>query len=349
MHGVPCRALSRAKEAAILHQEREEMDKGSVRAGERIDYLDAVRGLAILLMIFVNFIAQYGVIPAWTKHATGDGFTYVDGIAPMFVFIMGISGALSFTRRRETTGLRKTVLHALRRNGLLFFFGTIGTVLLYAAEGILEWNIFQTLAVAGVVALPFFFIKSSRIRIIAALALMVLYQLALTFFLAGALFQKEPAIPFLPSFVQSLALATIVIFGSGLDEWIQRGRTGAAAGIACAVFCGVGLGLSSLIGPNRPMGSITYLFFGLAMAAGFLLLFYLAARWLRLKRVPLLSTLGRNPLVIFMIASVFTKVLNVLLPENASALAVLSVAVALEAFCIAAARILEWKGVTIKL
>ena len=90
----------------------------SPKAELRIDYLDAARGLTIFLMIFVNFVAHYTAIPAWTKHASGDGFTYVDGIAPLFVFIMGISGAFSLSRRLRASGPGKAVLHALKRNGL---------------------------------------------------------------------------------------------------------------------------------------------------------------------------------------------------------------------------------------
>jgi predicted acyltransferase len=325
------------------------MENGSIGAKGRIDYLDAVRGLAIFLMIFVNYAEQYIVIPLWSKHAPGDGFTYVDGIAPMFVFVMGISAALSFARRRETEGVRKTVLHALRRYGLLFLFGTIGTVIIYLVDGVPEWNIFQTLGLAGLVAFPFLIIRSPSLRIIIALALMGLYQLALTLFFDGALFTRVPPVPLLPSCVQSLALATIVIIGSGVAEFIRRDRTAAAVGITTVISLGLGYGLAGLIAPNRSMGSITYLFFGLGMAAGCLLLFFLIERWFRVRRVPLLSTLGRNPLVIFMIASVFTKVLDALLHQETPLMTVLLVAAALEASCIGIAWLLDRHAIHVKL
>jgi predicted acyltransferase len=326
------------------------MNAGSVRgAGQRIEYLDAARGLAVLLMIFVNFTAQYLVIPSWTKHAVRGGFTYVDGIAPMFVFIMGISSALSFARRLESGGRGKVFLHILRRCGLLFLFGTLGTVILYFAEGILEWNIFQTLAVAGSVAFPFLYMKSPPIRMIIALALMVLYQLAVAFFLADALFKAQPPIPFLPSAVQSLALATIVIFGSGFAHWIVKEKTFAAAGISTLVFFGLGFALSNLVGPNRSMGSITYLFYGLGMSAGLLLVCRIVSGWIVSGRIPFLSVFGKNALVIFMVAAVLTKVLNALLPENTGAIAVLSIAVGLETACIIAAKIMDSRRVYVKL
>jgi predicted acyltransferase len=324
------------------------VDGKPVGLSGRIDYLDAARGLSTLLMVFVNFVAQYGAIPAWTKHAPGDGFTYVDAIAPLFVFVMGISGALSFGRRRETGGLRKTVLHALRRYGLLFLFGTLGTVIMEAAFGIAEWNIFQTLAVAGLFAFAFLFVRPPWARIVAALSLMAVYQVALSLALSRTVFQPGSSIVFLPSFIQSLALATVAIFGSGLADWIRPTR-GATAGIACALLCGLGFACSHLVPPNRSMGSITYLLFGLGVSAGVLFYFYLIARWFGVKRFPILSTLGRNPLVVFMIASVLTKVLNAFLPEGTGTPAVLLVAVLLEAFCIGVAAFLDRRGVYIKL
>jgi uncharacterized membrane protein len=319
---------------------------GTRETGERLEYLDALRGCAVFLMIFVNFVEQYARIPSWTKHAPGNGFTYVDGIAPMFVFAMGMSGALSLSRRLSSGGLGKTVRHALVRYGALFLFGTIGSVLLFLANRELEWNIFQTLAVAGLAAFPIFFLRSPRLRLAVALALMALYQLALALWLKDAIFLREPPIPFLPSAVGSLALATVVVFGSGCAGWSSR-HTPAAAAIAAAASLALGLGLSPLVAPNRPMGSITYLFFGIAMAEGFLFLFYFAARWL--KRISLFPTLGKNALVIFMIASVLTKVLNELLPEATGVAIVLPTAAALEAACIAAAWLLKRKKIFIKL
>jgi predicted acyltransferase len=300
-------------------------------------------------MIFVNFVAPYAVIPGWTKHAVGDGFTYVDAIAPTFIFIMGISAAISFTRRRESRGVRRTVLHALGRYGILFLFGSIGMAVMYIAFGSIEWNIFQTLAIAGLFAFPFLFIRSPWLRIVASVLAMGLYQLALSLFMKGAVFSAVSPVPFLPSFVQSMALATICILGSGLGEWIGRGRTFAAAGITCALSFALGAGLWPLVPPNRALGSITYLCIGLGTAAACLLLFHAVERLFRLRRIPLLSTLGRNSLVIFMIASVLGKVLNAFLPEDTGALRVLGAVVLLEAFCLSVAEILDRKGIYVKL
>jgi len=60
---------------------------------ERIASVDALRGLVILLMIFVNDVAGVKAAPSWLKHvsAEADGMTLSDLVFPAFLFIMGMS------------------------------------------------------------------------------------------------------------------------------------------------------------------------------------------------------------------------------------------------------------------
>ena len=59
---------------------------------DRIASVDALRGLVILLMIFVNDVAGVKTAPAWLKHvsARADGMTLPDMVFPAFLFIMGM-------------------------------------------------------------------------------------------------------------------------------------------------------------------------------------------------------------------------------------------------------------------
>ena len=60
---------------------------------DRVASVDALRGLVILLMIFVNDVAGVKAAPAWLKHvsAEADGMTLPDMVFPAFLFIMGMS------------------------------------------------------------------------------------------------------------------------------------------------------------------------------------------------------------------------------------------------------------------
>src|SRR3954470_9804206 len=92
-------------------------------AGGRIDSVDALRGLTILLMIFVNDLGP--AAPPWMHHIQppgADGMTLADVVFPAFLFILGVSIPLAFERAREAgKSLWSQVGHILIRTaGLLF-------------------------------------------------------------------------------------------------------------------------------------------------------------------------------------------------------------------------------------
>ena len=72
-------------------------------ASGRIESIDAVRGLTILVMIFVNDIAGVPDLPAWMSHmpTMSDGMTFVDLVFPAFLFIVGMAMPFSIGRRFE--------------------------------------------------------------------------------------------------------------------------------------------------------------------------------------------------------------------------------------------------------
>src|SRR6266705_4356174 len=68
-------------------------EKGPI-AG-RIISIDALRGLVIFAMIYVNDISGAKHVPWWMKHYSdsfkGSGMTFVDLVFPAFLFIVGMS------------------------------------------------------------------------------------------------------------------------------------------------------------------------------------------------------------------------------------------------------------------
>src|ERR1022692_2575660 len=67
----------------------------------RLASLDAFRGLVILTMTFVNYLAGVKAIPAWAKHLPQDqdGYTFVDVVFPGFLFIVGVAIPLALHKR----------------------------------------------------------------------------------------------------------------------------------------------------------------------------------------------------------------------------------------------------------
>jgi heparan-alpha-glucosaminide N-acetyltransferase len=94
------------------------------KAADRIGSIDVLRGLTILVMIFVNDVAGVHGTPAWMKHIApplSDGMTFVDIVFPAFLFIVGMSIPFAIEKRFRTgLNLKDVWKHiVLRTIGLL--------------------------------------------------------------------------------------------------------------------------------------------------------------------------------------------------------------------------------------
>jgi len=91
--------------------------------------IDALRGLVMFLMIFVNDIAgvSNNIVPAWMKHFHGQsGMTFVDLVFPAFLFIVGMSIPLAIgSRLNQGEPLWKTLLHVVTRTLSLLMIGVL--------------------------------------------------------------------------------------------------------------------------------------------------------------------------------------------------------------------------------
>jgi len=119
----------------------------------RIRSIDVLRGLTILVMLFVNDIAGVADAPAWMKHvspSTVDGMTFVDVVFPAFLFIVGLSLPLALERRLGK-GKLSAAGHILTRTlGLLVIGVFMVNTENISAEGPLNPGLWQLLLYAAV-------------------------------------------------------------------------------------------------------------------------------------------------------------------------------------------------------
>jgi predicted acyltransferase len=146
---------------------------------ERLLSLDMYKGLTIILMVFVNSISQFTNTPAWTKHAVDFGLTYVDLIAPFFIFMMALNYKSSFKRRLEQPDKSKVYIKFIQR--YLIFLG-LGLVLYInldpAGNVIFQWGTLQVLGVSGLMLLPLIMLPAI-VRLVIGFGGLVVHQLLL--------------------------------------------------------------------------------------------------------------------------------------------------------------------------
>ena len=92
-----------------------------IKGKVRLLSLDSFRGLALSVMIFVN----YGGGGYWFfSHAEWNGLTVADLVFPWFVWMMGCSMPMSFASlAKQGVGRRAATLKVLRRAFILYFLG----------------------------------------------------------------------------------------------------------------------------------------------------------------------------------------------------------------------------------
>jgi predicted acyltransferase len=95
----------------------------------RLNSLDAFRGFTIAAMVLVNNPGDWSNLYAQLEHAAWNGWTFTDWIFPFFLFIGGVSMALSLGRLADAGADKPQLLRKLAKRAVLIFL--IGFALNY--------------------------------------------------------------------------------------------------------------------------------------------------------------------------------------------------------------------------
>jgi predicted acyltransferase len=327
--------------------------------GARWDALDDLRGLAVLVMVPVNVAASFVSIPSWFKHAPAAGLTVADLVVPVFLFSLGLSASFSFTSRREKKGLGRTFLHALVRYAVLFAFGTIGIILVDPGHGTgaysplpwhsgAGWEVLQMLGATGLFS--FFFLLLRPWPRLAAAALLLAVVEALRPVGLGSLmrgwYDTGLAGPW-----GTFSLSFYAVSASSLGEMVKDAKGGTRALAAGVMTSGLAVagGLALLFfPPSKHLLSLSYILLGGAVSSALLTGLVVWREHLKWP-LPLVGSLGRNPLLLYMLHAVLGLALHALVPDNVAAWEAWAASLAVLAVCTAAAVVLDGRKISIRL
>ncbi len=265
---------------------------------QRLDSIDAFRGLAILLMVIANFIAGVVWIPAWLKHAPDVGFTIIDLVAPMFIFAIGLTYSASVQHRLQRDGAWHMTQHFVIRYAAILGIGALfgaGEVLLQVDGQSINWGVLQAIGVAGLVTLIFIRLPAWA-RAIIGLALLAGYQYLLDHFWLKTVLASPHG-----GLYGAISWAAMLLLASVFGDLFRAGRRWHwKLALAAVVTLGVALLLTLWLPVSKNRVSAPYVLLSLGLSGLIFWGFHMMDNFLR-WRMPLLVMWGRNPLLLYVL------------------------------------------------
>jgi predicted acyltransferase len=306
-------------------------------APQRLDSLDALRGLTIAAMILVSTPGTWSAVYIPLDHAAWHGWTPTDLVFPFLLFAMGAAVPFALARRRDTP--RRVRRHVLRRAAILFALGLVLNVI--ETPPPLVWASFRLPGVLQRIAIVYLAVAwltervSLRGQIAFAVSALGGYWAAMMLvpvpgagagaltpagnvasFIDRALLGRHMLNPVwdpegLLSTVPAIVTALCGVFaGDWLKEPRQhhRGAWLWAAGVAATI---AGLAWGRVFPLNKNLWTSSFALFSAGMAAQVLALFHWLIdmkHWRAWSRP--LAAFGRNPLAAYFLSVGFDSVLT---------------------------------------
>ncbi len=293
----------------------------------RYQWIDQARGFIMFYLVVTTVFPPgawkpEGSVLFWLfGHPSPDALymTLFDVGAAAFIFVLGMLFTVSFAKRRNRKGTKEAVLYVMKRYGLLLLLGFLiiaaGGEFIYENRGytVVSWDVIPTLGLVGFVAIPFAFIKDNKIRLIAAYAWMVLYQILMNF---ADLKGYAKASVHGGIFGTIFGFSGIMIVAACLGEYMflhkdseeKKYKTMAIFGVINFV---VGLIISFLpeLEASKRQVSLAYCLLSIGTTVLGLMIFIIADKIYR-KEVKLFTIYGKNPFFTYFLAAVPVFVLD---------------------------------------
>jgi len=223
--------------------------------------IDRFRGGLIVLMVAGNYAAGVAWVPGYLKHATGNGFTIADVVAPAFVFAIGLTYGASF-RRRARRGVAGAYRHFVSRylalTGVGAILSLVSTNFMHAPR---YWGVLQALGAAGLVALLVIGLAPGW-RFVIGLGVIAGYQIGLDH---STEMLHEVTRSSLGGAYGVLAWAALLVLSTAVADLVRRGSRWFL--VTCGGLWVLAAASLPLAGASRAQISISFVLVCLAISA----------------------------------------------------------------------------------
>lgn len=287
--------------------------------------IDVFKGLAVLLMVFANTFSPFENVPSWTQHAVDFGLTYVDLVAPFFIFMVALNFKLSYTYRIDKKGKKNTYFRFIRRYLIFIGLGLILTIYVASGEFYLRWGTLQILGTAGLVLLFLIDLKTS-LRLIISLVLLSIYQIILLTDLSTVIYNSiEGGVLGMFSWTPMMLLSSCIVDGLMKDKVKEYFLYGGV------VLTSLGIIFSYYIPFSRAYISISYTIISVGISSILYYIIYyifevLAQNNPKLTKEKFFSVVGKNAFILYLLDFMIAYSVYYFVPWDAPAILIFLIA-----------------------
>ncbi len=281
---------------------KEEEENTVTYQNRRFLSIDVFKGFTILLMVFLNTFHPYDDVPAWSKHAGEYGLTYVDLVAPFFVFMLALNMKISYKRRVVKFGKKRAALRFIRRFLTFIAIGLLLTIYIDVDGFYFRWGTLQVLGFSGLMVLPLLELKPF-VKLTFAIIFMILHQLILLTPASVIIYNSVEG-----GILAVLSWGSMMILSSFLAEGLGKRKEDVKhyflyGGLICLL---IGIGTGFVFGVSRSYISMPYILISVGVASTlYYLLYYIFEEWETkysfIKKERIFSVVGKNAFIFYLI------------------------------------------------
>ncbi len=309
----------------------------------RYDWLDQARGFVVLMLITSMATGEFaGDIvmgePILGPPMYNHGYDYYNGIPaiitfidvgqPLFVFVMGFVGYTAFMSRLRKRGARSATLYTARRVGLLYALAAFDSLLMRSlTRGAPDWTMFfysGTFAGIALGSLTAFvtsaIIRNADRRVLLGIGMMIAHALVYEFPISDHFTWYDDVLGLTKFPFGAWGLCTVAVFGSCFGQWFQMDENDPLAGFQkriapASMFVMIAAYCMEWMQPSEHHDLPIALQLMAVYSGGLMLTIFFAFGKIGI-RFPLLSSFGKNLLIMFALGGFVVSVYWNFLPKD---------------------------------